>query len=208
MMRRAWPRRWNALIGDRICVRACAGRGLERARQFTWAQTARDVRRAYEEALSPAGSARPSSPAPESSVHNPMRIGIDARELCGKPTGVGRHLAGLLSAWVERRAAARHTFVLYAHETHLDAASPTPSCESCRARAARRGNRSPCPRRRSRTARRVLRAGYTAPLSSTPTVVLVHDISFAAHPEWFRWKEGLATRLADAMVEPPRTASC
>jgi glycosyltransferase involved in cell wall biosynthesis len=29
---------------------------------------------------------------------------------------------------------------------------------------------------------------------NTPTVVLVHDISFAAHPEWFRWKEGLRRR--------------
>ena len=38
--------------------------------------------------------------------------------------------------------------------------------------------------------------GYTAPLLlNTPTVVLVHDISFAAHPEWFRWKEGLRRRL-------------
>ena len=37
--------------------------------------------------------------------------------------------------------------------------------------------------------------GYTAPLLlNTPTVVLVHDISFAAHPEWFRWKEGLRRR--------------
>jgi len=28
-----------------------------------------------------------------------MRIAIDARELTGKPTGVGRYLASLLSAW-------------------------------------------------------------------------------------------------------------
>ena len=44
-----------------------------------------------------------------------MRIGIDARELCGKPTGVGRHLSGLLGAWSTDAAASRHTFVLYAH---------------------------------------------------------------------------------------------
>src|SRR4029450_5682678 len=37
--------------------------------------------------------------------------------------------------------------------------------------------------------------GYTAPLLlKAPTVVLVHDVSFAAHPEWFRWKEGLRRR--------------
>jgi glycosyltransferase involved in cell wall biosynthesis len=38
--------------------------------------------------------------------------------------------------------------------------------------------------------------GYTSPLlASVSTVVLVHDISFAAHPEWFRWREGLRRRL-------------
>lgn len=30
---------------------------------------------------------------------------------------------------------------------------------------------------------------------TTPVVVLVHDISFAAHPEWFRWREGLRRRV-------------
>ncbi|MEO5741941.1 MAG: glycosyltransferase family 1 protein, partial [Vicinamibacterales bacterium] len=35
------------LIGDPDLRKACARRGLDRARQFTWAQTARDVRRAY-----------------------------------------------------------------------------------------------------------------------------------------------------------------
>ena len=30
-----------------------------------------------------------------------MRIAIDATELCGRPTGVGRYLAVLLRRWVE-----------------------------------------------------------------------------------------------------------
>ena len=46
-----------------------------------------------------------------------MRIGIDARELCGKPTGVGRYLSGLLGQWSDDVAASRHTFVLYANES-------------------------------------------------------------------------------------------
>ena len=46
-----------------------------------------------------------------------MRIGIDARELCGHFTGVGRHLAGLLTAWGDAAGAARHTFILYAHQS-------------------------------------------------------------------------------------------
>jgi glycosyltransferase involved in cell wall biosynthesis len=37
---------------------------------------------------------------------------------------------------------------------------------------------------------------YTAPLrSSPPIVVVVHDVSFFAHPEWFRWREGVRRRF-------------
>ena len=42
-----------------------------------------------------------------------MRIGIDARELCGRATGVGRYLAGLLREWAPQHAPP-HEFVLYA----------------------------------------------------------------------------------------------
>src|SRR5438094_2705 len=45
-----------------------------------------------------------------------MRIGIDARELCGRATGVGRYLTGLLREWAQDGRAARHEFVLYAPE--------------------------------------------------------------------------------------------
>jgi hypothetical protein len=36
------------MLGDADLRATCVRRGLDRARQFTWAQTARDVRRAYE----------------------------------------------------------------------------------------------------------------------------------------------------------------
>ena len=39
------------IIGDATLRTTCSHRGLDRARQFTWSQTARDVRRAYEDAL-------------------------------------------------------------------------------------------------------------------------------------------------------------
>ena len=124
-----------------------------------------------------------------------MRIGIDARELCGKPTGVGRHLSGLLGAWSSDAAASRHTFVLYAHEqvsAPLKSAelrvlpgSPGTTWEQLTLPKAANGDRLDA----------FFAPGYTAPLlSKTPTVVLVHDVSFAAHPEWFRWKEGLRRR--------------
>src|SRR5829696_777914 len=41
-----------------------------------------------------------------------MRIGVDARELCGHPTGVGRYLGGLLLEWAALRGS--REFVLYA----------------------------------------------------------------------------------------------
>jgi len=123
-----------------------------------------------------------------------MRIGVDARELCGKPTGVGRHLSGLLRAWSNDPSAARHAFVLYAHDpisTPLNAdmrvipGSPGTAWEQISLPAAVKHDRLDV----------FFAPGYTAPLSlKMPTVVLVHDISFVAHPEWFRWKEGLRRR--------------
>jgi glycosyltransferase involved in cell wall biosynthesis len=41
----------DRMLGDADLRAACARRGLDRARHFTWTQTARDVRRAYEDAV-------------------------------------------------------------------------------------------------------------------------------------------------------------
>jgi glycosyltransferase involved in cell wall biosynthesis len=124
-----------------------------------------------------------------------MRIGIDARELSGKPTGVGRHLSGLLRAWAADAGAGQHTFVLYAHEA---IATPMRNAE-LRVVPGSPGTaweQLALPRATKQDDLDVFFApGYTAPLLlNTPTVVLVHDISFTAHPEWFRWKEGLRRR--------------
>src|SRR5919205_3898262 len=60
-------------------------------------------------------SARSNAAASAAGPRSGMRIGIDAREICGHPTGVGRYLAGLLRQWsVTARA---HEFVLYAPDT-------------------------------------------------------------------------------------------
>ena len=124
-----------------------------------------------------------------------MRIGIDAREIRGKPTGVGRHLAGLLGAWAVDAAASKHTFVLYAPEPvktplhnaemHVVAGAGGTSWEQFALPRASQADRLDV----------FFAPGYTAPLRwKTPTVVLVHDISFVAHPEWFSWREGLRRR--------------
>jgi glycosyltransferase involved in cell wall biosynthesis len=125
-----------------------------------------------------------------------MRIGIDARELCGKPTGVGRHLAGLLAGWSTTPEALRHTFVLYAPravaaapanaEVHLVPGAGDTAWEQFELLKAAKRDRLDL----------FFAPGYTSPLTwRVPTVVLVHDISFVAHPEWFTWKEGLRRRL-------------
>ena len=125
-----------------------------------------------------------------------MRIGIDARELCGRATGAGRYLGGLLHEWAAARAFA-HEFVLYAPEPielPLDARRfatrivPGPAgtwweqVQVCRAAAPDHLDVWFAP-------------AYSAPLlMQTPTVVAIHDVSFAAHPEWFRTLEGARRR--------------
>jgi glycosyltransferase involved in cell wall biosynthesis len=126
-----------------------------------------------------------------------MRIGIDARELCGRATGVGRYLAGLLHEWSTGGRACTHEFILYAPEsiglaldvrkfrTRVVAGSPGTWWEQVR-----------LPRETEPDALDVWFApGYTAPLRlEVPIVVAIHDLSFVAHPEWFGIREGARRR--------------
>lgn len=126
-----------------------------------------------------------------------MRVGIDARELCGRPTGVGRYLNGLLSEWAVDTRASRHEFVLYAPEAlavTLDARRfatrivPGPGgtwWEQVRLPAVAAKDHLDV----------LFAPAYTAPLLRTvATVVAIHDLSFAAHPEWFGVREGIRRR--------------
>jgi glycosyltransferase involved in cell wall biosynthesis len=125
-----------------------------------------------------------------------VRIAIDARELAGSATGTGRYLEQILAHWPPR--AASHEVVLYAHRAVAVPAGPVrtdvrvlPGAGGTRweqvtlAAALRRDQPD------------VLFApAYSAPLlASTPTVLSVHDVSFAAHPEWFRPREGARRRF-------------
>jgi glycosyltransferase involved in cell wall biosynthesis len=126
-----------------------------------------------------------------------MRIGIDARELCGSPTGVGRHLAGLLGAWAADPGTTRHAFVLYANDTVAGSVLPNAERRVVPGSGGTRWEQISLPQAAKGDRLDVFFApGYTAPLFlKTPFVVLVHDLSFVAHPEWFRLKEGLRRRL-------------
>lgn len=60
----------DKLMGDADLRASCARRGLDRARQFTWTQTARDVRRAYEDARLARRHRTPVLAGAQSSVHS------------------------------------------------------------------------------------------------------------------------------------------
>lgn len=128
-----------------------------------------------------------------------MRIAIDARELSGKPTGVGRYLSEIVAAWAELPAAAPHDFIFCA-----------PAEVTLPGTADRLRVTVDVAPGRGTFWEQIVLAGmlrrlhpdvlfapaYSGPLfGRTPMVVSIHDVSFAAHPEWYRWREGLKRRL-------------
>lgn len=125
-----------------------------------------------------------------------MRIAIDARELAGKPTGVGRYLAEILSEWSTMPEALSHELVFCAPET-LALPGGLAASLSVEAGGGTFWEQGVLPRLARRAAANVLFCpGYSGPIfGSTPLVIAIHDVSFAAHPEWFRWREGLRRRV-------------
>ena len=131
-----------------------------------------------------------------------MRIGIDARQLCGAQTGVGQYLSGLIDEWATSREprATSHEFFLYV---------PVPlEAQPAGLNAGRFVTRvvpgsggtwweqMQVPRATMPDHLDAFFAPqYSAPLAlKTPTVVAIHDVSFAAHPEWFHTREGMRLR--------------
>jgi glycosyltransferase involved in cell wall biosynthesis len=122
-----------------------------------------------------------------------MRVAVDARELTGRPTGVGRYLAGLLREWAAARPAA-HEVVLYAHEpvagtpgidVRIVPGSGGTFWEQRDLAAAVAADRADV----------LFSPAYSTPIATrVPRVVALHDLSFIAHPEWFGWREGLRRR--------------
>jgi glycosyltransferase involved in cell wall biosynthesis len=127
-----------------------------------------------------------------------MRIAIDARELVGKPTGVGRYLSQILSAWTRLPAAAAHEFILCSPDEQSDAGwAPLTVSRLSAAGHGTIWEQLVLPGLIKKSRANVLFApAYTAPLNSpVPVVVTVHDVSFVAHPEWFSWREGIRRRM-------------
>ena len=136
-----------------------------------------------------------------------MRIGIDARELIDKPTGVGRYLAGLLAEWATRPECAGHRFVLYT--PRAPDRLPPATQRLVGAAGDGRFQWQHVPGRGGTWWEQVgltgavnhdaldvlLAPAYSAPLAVRPPVVLViHDLSFVARPDWFGAREGFRRR--------------
>ena len=113
-----------------------------------------------------------------------MRIAIDVRELHGKSTGVGRIIRALLAEWGRMPAGQAHEFLQLAPAAHAPSGGTL-------------WEQLVLPRVLRHARADVLFApAYSGPVfSSVPMVVLMHDASFAAHPEWFAWREGLRRRV-------------
>lgn len=133
-----------------------------------------------------------------------MRIGIDGRELLGQRTGVGRYLAALCTEWVDNPDHGHHFVVYTPTAPDLEALGPPfvdrqTSAFTHRLVAGHPGTwweQIQLPRVANRDRLDLFFApAYSAPLRlDIPCVMTMHDVSFAAHPEWFRWREGARRR--------------
>ncbi|HJO37143.1 MAG: glycosyltransferase family 1 protein [Vicinamibacterales bacterium] len=134
-----------------------------------------------------------------------MRIGIDARELLAHATGVGRYLASLCQAWAESPRTRAHKFTLYSpasipeDETRFSFLNSSDPRFQVRVVPGSRGSwweqMLLPPVVNADPPDVFFSPAYAAPLRLTvPVVLTIADISFASHPEWFRWREGLRRR--------------
>ena len=129
-----------------------------------------------------------------------MNVAVDARELAGRPTGVGRYLAELLQQWATAPEARRHQWRLFAHEAVVVPQAFASTVTILPGNGGTRWEQSTFRRALTRDKPDVLFApGYTAPLTTpAPIALTIHDVSFAAHPEWFSLREGLRRRTLTA----------
>jgi glycosyltransferase involved in cell wall biosynthesis len=133
-----------------------------------------------------------------------LHIGVDGRELIGQPTGVGRYVERVLGEWTADSEFPHQISVFVPSKpsaAQLTALGPAVRWRVDESRS--RGTlweqtRLP----RALAAARVevfFAAGYTAPVRMPcPFVVAIYDVSFAAHPEWFSWREGMRRRRLTA----------
>jgi glycosyltransferase involved in cell wall biosynthesis len=128
----------------------------------------------------------------------PLVVGIDARELAGRPTGTGRYLRNLLRHWRD----AGDRLVCYfngppALDPVLDhpAVRKRPLGDGC-ARGLVWQERLVPPAARADGLDVFFSPAYSCPLSlDLPRVTTVHDLSFFAHPQDFAFVDALRRRV-------------
>jgi glycosyltransferase involved in cell wall biosynthesis len=138
-----------------------------------------------------------------------MRIGIDARELFGKTTGVGRYLTNLLIEW-SGQCTIGYTFILYSpsseqHAVDLFTRLKLTNNPAFKHRSLGGGQgtwweQSPlCKAANSDSLDVFFAPNYSAPLMlQVPFVLALHDVSYFSRPDWFNWREGIRRRLLAA----------
>jgi glycosyltransferase involved in cell wall biosynthesis len=132
----------------------------------------------------------------------PLVVGIDARELSGRPTGTGRYLRSLLRHWRD----GGDRFVLY-----FDGSPPAdPVLQHPALRLVPLGSggsrglvweQRMLPRAARADGLDVFFApAYTCPWRlGVPRVTTIHDLSFFAHPQDFTFREAFRRRLTVAL---------
>lgn len=129
-----------------------------------------------------------------------MKIAVDAREIVGKPTGVGRYLSELIDCWSADPHATRHEWRFYVHDMiALDGAFAS-AIQVLPGDGGTRWEQWTLPRTLANGRPDVLFApGYSAPFTAPcPIALTIHDVSFFARPEWFSPREGLRRRRVTA----------
>jgi glycosyltransferase involved in cell wall biosynthesis len=138
---------------------------------------------------------------------SPLVVGVDGRELAGRPTGTGRYLRNLLRHWRE----SGDTLVVYFNGP--PAPDPVLDHPQVRRRPVGDGRAHGLwwqewllPRAARGDGLDVFFSpAYSCPLRlERPRVTAVHDLSFFAHPQDFSWREAARRR---ALVTPSLRAS-
>ena len=129
-----------------------------------------------------------------------LHIGIDARELLGQPTGVGRYVTQVLREWRAGPPLPHRVTLFSPAEPSLELRTTHRGIEWVVASGAAASGtvweQLALPRALDRAEVDVFfAAGYTAPVTMPcPFVVAIYAVSYFAHPEWFAWREGLRRR--------------
>ena len=124
----------------------------------------------------------------------PLHIAVDARELAGHVTGPGTYLLHLLREWLQRDDT---RLSLISHRALAHEIDDLPGLDKAvrvirpDATGGTVWEQLVLPRAAAAVRPDVLFSpAYTAPLlTRLPSVVAIHDVSYAAHPEWFRPSE-------------------